>query len=246
MSNELDFSSNTPPPANHGPGLLKPLSLVVLAGATLAAVGAAAWVTLGNRKITPPAADAVIVSAPGTTPSVAKPDSATDERYAQASALASAKAKDAEAAKRARDDELRKANTAERIEARRASPKVVVFKDFVNFPEEYSGQSLRFDDVWLHGDFDRIEGTKELSPGVSSRDGKMVFGRKILKYADGVVFVISEKMGRPMSVEFSTNTKYGVNICCDVEKAGKFYTARIYRVETLAVNGMVKVTYDDK
>ena len=79
MSNELDFSSHTAPAANRGGGLLKPLALLAIVGATLAAVGAGAWVAIGGHKITPPAAEAVVVLAPANTPGVAKPDNASTE-----------------------------------------------------------------------------------------------------------------------------------------------------------------------
>jgi len=173
-------------------------------------------------------------------------DSLKGERAALKAERDAATAKQSEAAARSQIEAARQAAAAKTLQAKRATPRGVVFKDFVNFPEEYAGGCLRFDDVWLHGDFDRVEGTKELSPAVSSRDGKYVRGRKLLNYADGVVFIISEEMGRPMSIAFGSSTKYGVNLCCEVEKSGKIFTARIYRVETLSVSGTVKEVYEEK
>ena len=160
--------------------------------------------------------------------------------------LAAGAAAEADANARRREEEARKAETTKKVQAARGNPTKVLFKDFANFPEEYAGGCVRFDSVWLDGDFDRVEGTKDFSPGVSSRDGKHIFGTKSLRFAEGAKFIISEEIGRPLSVTFESNKKYGVNLCCEVTKNGKLYLTRIYRVETLTVGGDVKEVFEDK
>jgi hypothetical protein len=173
-------------------------------------------------------------------------DSASARAREAEQKLAAGAAAEADAAARRREEEARKAETIRKVKAARGDPTKVLFKDFANFPEEYAGGCVRFDSVWLDGDFDRVEGTKDFSPGVSSRDGKHVFGRKDLQYGDGAVFVISEEIGRPLSITFASDKKYGVNLCCEVTKKGKLYLTRIYRVETLTVGGDVKEVFADK
>jgi hypothetical protein len=92
----------------------------------------------------------------------------------------------------------------------------------------------------------RVEDSKDLSTAVSSIDGKLIFGRKNLKYADGVVFVISEEIGRPLSVHFENDKKYKVNLNCEITKKGKLSIARIYRVEALSVAGDVLEVHGEK
>lgn len=151
----------------------------------------------------------------------------------------------AHALARQRNEETRKVETSKKVQAVRGNPTKVIFKDFANFPEEYAGGCVRFDSVWLSGDFDCVEGTKDFSPGVSSLDGKQVFGHKTLRFASGAVFVISEEMGRPLSVAFESDKKYHVNLYCEVAKNDKLYLARIYRVETITVGGSVKDVFKD-
>ena len=143
-------------------------------------------------------------------------------------------------------ESARKTKDAESLRMMRGRPVNVVFKEFANFPEEHAGICVRFDNVWLHGDFNRMDGVKDFSPAVSSKDGKYVPGRASLKYASGVVFLISEEFGRPLSLQFDSDKQYGVNLCCEVTKSEKLFLARIYRIETLAVAGNVKDVFEEK
>jgi hypothetical protein len=160
--------------------------------------------------------------------------------------LAAAARAEADALDRQREQENRKAEAAKKVQAARGNPTKVLFKDFANFPEEHAGGCVRFDGVWLDGDLIRVEGTKYFSPGVSSPDGKHIFGHQTLRFADGAVFVISEEIGRPLSIAFESNKKYGVNLCCEVTKNGKQCLARIYRVETRTVGGDIKDVFEEK
>lgn len=176
----------------------------------------------------------------------AERDAANQRARVAEEELAATAAAVADTAARRREEETRKGEVAKKVQAARGNPTKVLFKDFANFPEEYAGGCVRFDNVWLDGDFHRVERTRDFSPGVSSKDGKHVLGRNILRFADGAVFVISEQIGRPLSVTFESNKKYGVNLCCEVAKSGKLCIARIYRVETITISGDVTDVFEEK
>jgi hypothetical protein len=161
-------------------------------------------------------------------------------------AEALARRREVEESTRRREEEARQAEASKKLQASREKPTRILFKDFANFPEEYAGRYVRFDAVWIGGDFDRVKDTNDFSPSVSSQDGKHIFGSKYLDYGDGVMFIISEKIGRPLSVAFKNDTKYKVNLCCEVTKSSKRCLARIYRIETLTVGGDVKDVFEDK
>ena len=160
--------------------------------------------------------------------------------------LAAGAASEADATARRREEEARKAETTKKVQAARGNPTKVLFKDFANFPEEYAGGCIRLDDVWLGGELERVDETKLFTARISSRDGKTVFKRTSLRFADGLVFVTPDEIGRPLSLILQSDSNYGVNLCCEVSKNGKVYLARMYHIETLTVGGTVKDVYEEK
>jgi hypothetical protein len=132
-----------------------------------------------------------------------------------------------------------------RAASRRSEPKTTSFKDFVNFPEDHLG-CLRFSDVWLDGDFERIEDSKDLSVSMSSRDGKHVFARKRIDFADKIIFTVPEAIGRTLSLTLKSDSRYSSNVCCEVSRRDKIYVASVYKIELLNMNGSVLETYKDK
>jgi hypothetical protein len=84
------------------------------------------------------------------------------------------------------------------------------------------------------------------SPDVSSRDGKMVVGSKNLRYRDGLVFIMPEEVGRALDVLLKSDSKYVANLYCELRKSSKAYVAHVYKVETIAVSGAIKDTFEEK
>jgi len=185
------------------------------------------------------------VNSPTASPVLAatSPPSVDTPVKVDASKVAKALKEDEE--KRSEADKLRTEQATKLMAEQRITPKTILFKDFANFPEEYMG-CVRFENVWLHGDFERVQGTKDFSPGVSSEDGKRISGRKTLEFVRGAAFVISEEIGRPLSVKFESDSKYKVNLNCEITKKDKAYIVRIYRVETINLAGSVKDVYEEK
>ncbi len=165
-------------------------------------------------------------------------------RRAEEEAKAVAAAAKAAQADRVRDEE---AARKEQERANRRSPPVVPFKDLANFPEVYAGRCVRIEDVWLDGDSSRVEGSRDLSPTVSSKDGERVNETPYPESAfRHFAFVMPESIGRPLAVAPSGGHRYRVNLNCELRKADKNVVARIYRVETISPAGTVKDVLEEK
>jgi hypothetical protein len=149
---------------------------------------------------------------------------------------------EAEADKAKQDADAAKAKMEEKEKAAvgtiRSNPRKAYFKDFANVPEDYSDRYIRFDGVLMYGDLEHVAEAKVFSANVSTPDGKYVRSRVSLAVGRGIAFVIPDEIGRPLSLDLRIDSQYGVNLCCEVNKSGELYLARIYRVEKLRLNAI--------
>ncbi|EAQ77427.1 hypothetical protein DSM3645_04660, partial [Blastopirellula marina DSM 3645] len=123
------------------------------------------------------------------------------------------------------------------------NPETVSFKDLTNFPEDYLGKHVRINSVWFHGDLERERKIGVFTVGVSSRDGKRV--SNVLLRGE-LKFVVSEDFGRTLDLLFEADKMVGTNLCCEIAQMGEYLVGRVYRIETLNLNGDVLNAYDDK
>ena len=152
-----------------------------------------------------------------------------------------------------RADEIRKVEEEEEVrkqaaliarDAARLNPAETVFKDFANFPEEYVGKCLKFERVWFHGGLQRHAEKGLFTAIVSSDDGKLVM-TYFLSGGPGVAFVTSEPFGRVLDIIFKADQKIRSNIWCEVMKENSKVLAKIYRIETIRIEGTIFDVYDD-
>jgi hypothetical protein len=141
------------------------------------------------------------------------------------------------------EESRRKADFDKKIEQVRNPPEKL-FKDVVNFPEEYLNSSFKLSAVWLWGGFDRDKDAEVFCVDVSSDDGKLSSSSRV--YGDDLVFVLSETFGRGLDLVFEDDKKTATNLCCTIFQFGKTPVARIYRIETLNRIGQVRDVYEDE
>jgi hypothetical protein len=142
-----------------------------------------------------------------------------------------------------REDAQKQRDEANAKIATRNNPPSVNFKDFVDFPENYMGRVIKIESVWLWGNPDRHKAEGIFGVTIQSRDGKIVSGGVL---SSDLVFVTSEQFGGFLDTVFAANVKVSTNLYCEVTKIGDTPVAKLYRVETLNLNGDIQHTYNDK
>lgn len=129
----------------------------------------------------------------------------------------------------------------------RTKPEVGDLKQFAKFPEEFENKCVKFNDAWVDGDFERMEGSKDLSTDVMTSDKVLIWGRNKVEFANGkAVFVFNEEFGRRFFESLEANANYKANLFCEITKQSDAFVARVFKIETIAVSGDVKDVFEEK